>query len=64
MYKYLRTPSARKPLHELDPTPYFSALHPQGDKLKELLESGARYLQVRGRQRGAAVGEPTIRSQF
>ena len=64
MYTYLRVPSAKKPLHELDAEPYFSPGHPQGDDLKDLLEAGSRYLQVRRSRMPPAVGEPTIRSQF
>ena len=36
MYSYLRVPSAKKPVHELDANPYFSAAHPEGDRLKVL----------------------------
>ena len=73
MYKYLRTESASKPLHELDPTPYFSVGHPQGDALQQLLESGERYCQLRARRRprqqqGDADDEgpaqKALRSQF
>ena len=38
MYKYLRVPTKKKPLHELDPKPFISPEHPEGDALKELLE--------------------------
>ena len=38
MYKYLRAPTKKKPLHELDPKPFISPEHPEGDALKELLE--------------------------
>ena len=64
MYTYLRSSSAKKPLAELDPAPYFSPLHPQGDELKELLECGARYLQVRAKRHAPPVADPIIRSQF
>ena len=64
MYTYLRVPSAKKPLHELDAEPYFSPEHPQGDQLKDLLEAGSRYLQLRRERHAPAPGEPTIRSQF
>ena len=39
MYNYLRSPTKKKPLHELDPTPYHSSGHPQGQVLKDLLEA-------------------------
>ena len=41
MYVYLRCPTPRKPLAELDPSPYFSPQHPQGGVLQRLLEVGA-----------------------
>ncbi len=69
MYNYLRVPSHRKPVHELDPAPFFSRGHPQDDDLKEILRCGQRY--VSGRRRGLATvqsdgGPPTKvpRSQF
>ena len=34
-------------MHELDPEPFFSPGHPQGDDLKRILEAGERYRQVR-----------------
>ena len=63
MYRYLRTPSKKKPLHELDSAPYQSPLHPQGDQLRELIAQGERFIKVR---RGKAMGstETTLRSQF
>ena len=42
MYTYLRQPSIKKPLPELDATPYFSPLHPVGDELSELLRASSR----------------------
>ena len=53
MFNYVRSPSAGKPVHELDPKLYLSPDHPQGDALKELLQKGeanARALQGRRRQ--------------
>ena len=66
MFKYLRCASAKKPVHELDVTPYFSPAHPQGDALKELLEVGARYLQVRSQRvrQPIAPKDAVVRSQF
>ena len=48
MYAYLRRPTARKPLTELDAEPYLSALHPRGEALVQLLESGRKYAAIRG----------------
>ena len=39
MYEYLRKPTAKKPLSELDPEPYFSRLHPRGEQLQQFLET-------------------------
>ena len=50
MYSYIATPSAKKPLSELDPEIYLSPEHPRGDLLCRLLEAGA----VRQRAVGAA----------
>ena len=38
MYFYLRRPSPKKPMAELDAEPYLSADHPRGDVLRRLLE--------------------------
>ena len=64
MYRYLRVPTVKKPLHELDSQPYYTPKHPQGDDLKELLESGARYLEVRSKKQPPVPTDPVIRSQF
>ena len=42
MYAYLRRPTKKKPLSELDAEPYMSDLHPKGDALALLLESSKR----------------------
>ena len=76
MYQYLRAPTDRKPLSELDPTPFFSPGHPEGDDLAELLRMGEKFVGVRAQQRrgrkrpgsevessGEAQGRG-IRSQF
>ena len=42
MYEYLRVPSCKKPLSELDQEAWYSAGHPRGDGLKKLLEVGRR----------------------
>jgi len=41
MYNYIRKPSAKKPLSELDAEPYLSPGHPRGEALRRLLEAGA-----------------------
>ena len=64
MFKYLRQASWKKPIHELDPTPYFSPGHPQGEALKDLLAVGAKYLEVRAQKLPAPPVEPLARSQF
>lgn len=64
MYNYLRVPTRKKPLFELDPAPYHSSLHPEGQALRDLLEQGARYLEVRRAAKPETPQEPAIRSQF
>ena len=73
MYSYLRVPGPKKPLAELDPTPFYSPGHPQGDDLKSILELGEIYKGVRAsrsRKRPAPGSEGdgeegrAIRSQF
>ena len=41
MYEYVRKPSAKKPLSELDAEFFLSAAHPRGNALRRLLEAGA-----------------------
>ena len=61
MYQYLRSPTDRKPLSELDPTPFFSPGHPKGDDLTELLRMGERFIGVRAQQRrGRKRGSPEV----
>ena len=56
MYTYLRAPSRKKPLQELDAEVYLSPLHPRGAALTELLEAGARSLRMQGgRSAGVAA---------
>ena len=71
MYQYLRAPTPRKPLSELDPDPYYSPGHPKGAKLKELLERGEKYIGLRGKKRPRAEAQKQLpsdakapRSQF
>ena len=45
---YVRSPSAHKPLPELDAEMFLSVAHPRGELLQRLLESGARSVRVRG----------------
>ena len=63
MYNYLRKPTVKKPIYELDPTPFHSSRHPQGDLLRELLRRGEKYIQVRT-GKAAATDSIQIRSQF
>ena len=42
MYEYVRKPSARKPLQELDAEPFLSPLHPRDEPLAALLAVGRR----------------------
>ena len=41
-FAYIREASTKKPLSELDPTPYFSPTHPRGNDLREILERYSR----------------------
>lgn len=51
MYEYLRVPTKKKPVFELDPTPYFSVNHPQGDALRDVLTKGQRAKGLQGRRK-------------
>ena len=42
MYEYLRVPSGKKPLCELDAAPWTSPAHPRGHDLEKLLRAGRR----------------------
>ena len=64
MFQYLRQASGKKPWCELDLAPYFSPEHPEGEALRELLEAGAKYLDVRAKKQPALPLEPVLRSQF
>ena len=64
MYNYLRRPSKKKPLHELDATPYHSPLHPQGDQLRDLIAQGERFIGVRRGKDVASSAGTAARSQF
>ena len=45
MYVYLRCPTPRKPLAELDPSPYFSPDYPKGEHLQRLLAPHSPHFQ-------------------
>lgn len=69
MYRYLRCATKKKPIHELDEDPWFSPLHPKGEKLKELLEHGEKTRKARAERNKAPdeVGAPPavdVRSVF
>ena len=68
MYNYLRRPTKRKPLYELDAQAWHSPMHPLGDALKALLAAGETYQEVRSKKRRTIVDEcptqPHIRSHF
>jgi hypothetical protein len=67
MYRYLKCPTTKKPLHELDPQAYASPLHPKGDELKELLEVGEKLRNARASKRKlepAAEAKPEVKSLF
>ena len=58
MYQYVRSPSSKKPLPELDAELFLSQDHPRGDALRRLLEAGARSTQNRqGDPKRAGGGE-------
>lgn len=42
MYAYLRAPTAKKPLAEIDIEPYFSQRHPRGEALADLLRASSK----------------------
>ena len=67
MFSYLRCPTSKKPVHELDASPFFSRGHPQGEGLRELLRNGDRYKRVRlAKAIGAGTAPSTVpvRSHF
>ena len=69
MFSYLRSPTAKKKLHDIDPTPFFSPGHPQGDALCQLLKAGEKYKLVRAARAGKTTESSSsssvpVRSQF
>ena len=59
MYRYVRQPSSKKPLWEIDAEPFLSDEHPRGELLERLLVVGERSTQIRmgGRVGARAVGQ-------
>jgi len=65
MYAYLRRPSKKKPLSELDAEPYLSEHHPRDEALQQLLEAGsmsqcangARNVRCEKRERAPSIFE-------
>ena len=55
MYEYVRKPSAKKPLSEMDAEFFLSADHPRGGALRRLLEAGARSSRAYGGRRARAA---------
>ena len=66
MFCYLRCPTVKKPVHELDVDPFFSPGHPQGENLRLLLSRGEKYKRVRAAIGTSASSSTTVpvRSQF
>ena len=56
MYAYVRTPTAKKPLHLLDANPYFSVFHPQGEALSKLLASAGKAARLNSSRWALACG--------
>ena len=63
MYQYVRAPSVRKPLSELDSSCYLSDSHPRGEVLRRLLQVGEKSVRAhRGRttaRGGGGAGDGT-----
>ena len=58
MYAYLRQPSTKKPLQEIDAEPYLSPLHPRGSALVELLTASSKAgALIASRQPNTCVGQ-------
>ena len=65
MYAYIRCPTPKKPLSELDPSPYWSPQHPQGELLQRLLQAGAHADRAnRGRKQSSRGGDQQAESRF
>lgn len=64
MYIYLRCPSPKKPIAEIDAAPFYSEDHPKGEVLQRLLEvSAARGSGRGGKKRGSAAGQAAAGSE-
>ena len=69
MYRYLKSPSKKKPLHELDQNPFTSPDHPEGDALQVLLQKGENsrkswILGLQAAQLPRAEETPEVRTTF
>lgn len=65
MYVYLRCPTPKKPLAELDQSPFFSPEHPQGELLRRLLAAGGRADRANaGKKRGRSCGDAAPTARF
>lgn len=51
MWRYIREPSTKKPLSELDGEVYLSPLHPRGEELSKVLEAGDHHARFRRGER-------------
>ena len=60
MYEYVRKPSAKKPLSELDAEFFMSEDHPRGDALRRLLEAGLRANTAYAGRRRRAAGRGSL----
>ena len=56
MWQYLKAPSTKKPMHELDGEMYLSPLHPRGQELANLLQVGSQ-------SRACRTGCPSVLSR-
>ena len=56
MFSYVRDATDKKPLHEIDHCPYWSPLHPRGQKLADYLAESAKLIDSR-RGKGKAKGK-------
>lgn len=63
MYAYLKVPTLKKPLHELDNQIHYSSLHPQGEALQKLLKTGGAAASAIQGKRAAGGGEPRTKRE-
>ena len=65
MYAYIRCPTPKKPLSEIDNDAFWSPEHPKGELLQRILRAGARSDRAnRGQKRRAPAGEQQAESRF